>query len=62
MSLTRSLLLTELIREHVSNMIQFGFMMSFTGEEFVVCSMVSLILSYCDPTCVLDMMDRRFPT
>ena len=61
MSLTESLLLVKLMVEHVSNRIQFGFMISFTGALFVVCAMVNLICSDCDFTCVLHVEDVQFP-
>ena len=54
--------LVELMVEHVYNMSQFGFMMSFNGVSFVVFYMVRPISSYCDPTRVLDVEDGQFPT
>ena len=51
----------ELMVENVSNMIQFGFMISFTGVSFVVCAMVSPIFSDYDPTLVIDVEDRQYP-
>ena len=61
MSLKRSLLLMELILEHVSKRSQFGSMISFTGVSSVFCVMESPTCSYFEPTHVLDMEDGKFP-
>ena len=44
-----SILLTELIVEHLYNMIQLVFMMSVSGMLVVVCVMVIPTCSYFDP-------------
>ena len=62
MYLTRYPLLMELMAEHVSDIIQFGFMMSFAGASFVVCPMLSPICSDYDPTRGMDVEDGQFTT
>ena len=59
--LRRYLLLTELIVEHVSNMIQLGFMMSVSGMLVVVCVMVSHTCSDFDPARELAVDAGNFP-
>ena len=48
----------ELMVEHVSKRIQFGFMILVAGAYFVVWIMVIPTSSDCDPVRVLDVDDR----
>ena len=54
-----SILLTELIVEHLYNMIQLVFMMSVSGMLVVVCVMVIPTCSYFDPAQALAVDDSQ---
>ena len=53
----KNLVLMELMVEHVSRKIQFGFIIFVVGDSFVVWVVVSRICSDCDPVQMLGVDD-----
>ena len=60
MCLTRSLLLNEMMVEHVSSNRQLWFMISWYGVYLVVCAIDSPTCRYFDPTRVIVVDDGKF--
>ena len=58
----RSLLLTEIMVEHIYSNSQFRLIISCSGVSFVFCAIVSPTCKYFNPTRVIDMNDGQFNT